>query len=143
MGLGKGEARVLLAKYCDDRQEQRMLQAEFFAWMMDQAKEWARPRPGMVYGLSYAVSSEFLGTNRCPVCHGVAEVQAGALRVSCDPCGGTGMRYPSEQDFADAIGCTIAAYRHMWASRVAMGRRELDRLEYAAVTRFAEVMGHE
>jgi len=137
-GLGRGDARLLLAKYCDDQSERKLFKAEFFMWVMGKAQDWQRPKPGMVYGLSYAAAEEFLGANICPTCRGVHEIGTWV----CPDCQDTpGYRYPSEVEYAKAIGCTIPAYRSVWTSRVAMCRRELSRLEYVALLRFSEVMG--
>lgn len=140
MGLSREQARLLWAKYCDDVAEQGMFKAEFFMWVMDQARDWARPKPGMVYGLAYRAADEFLSANRCPACKGASQRLIGDLAASCATCEGTGYRYPTEQDYAKAIGCTLPAYRAVWAGRTALCRRELSRMEYAALARFAEVM---
>jgi hypothetical protein len=99
-GLGRGDARLLLAKYCDDQSERKLFKAEFFSWVMGKAQDWQRPKPGMVYGLSYAAADEFLGANICPTCNGVHEIGT----WKCPDCQDTpGYRYPSEVEYAKAM----------------------------------------
>lgn len=139
MGLTRQQARLLLAKYCDDVAEQRMFAAEFFDWVLTRAEfeRWHRPKIGMIHGLAYAAAGEFLGANRCPKCDG-AHIRG---TVTCPHCVDTpGYRYPTEQEYAKAIGCTISAYRAVWSARVALCRRELARLEYSALAKYAEIM---
>ncbi len=145
LGLKPGHARLLLAKYCDDQTEARLFKAAFFDWPTGEVPKlgWIRPKSGMIYVLAYRSAEEFLSTNRCATCNGVAELTMGQKIVTCGDCHGTGFRYPTEHDYANALGVTIQAFRAVWASRLALCRRELARMEYEALERFGEVMADE
>jgi len=136
--IGAKPAGMLLAKYADDKQEERKCRAWWLMETIEVAQErgWKRPRARMVEEMAYATMDEHMGRDtRCRTCHGTKERVVGHTVVECPTCRGQGFLPYSPEAYADRIGFTMLEWDRAWRERVDWARRALYRWEQDAAER--------
>ena len=58
--------------------------------MENMALDWPRPRNHWIFDLTKLAVSDFLAPALCPTCNGLGSFNHGQLKVTCEPCLGTG-----------------------------------------------------
>ena len=146
MGMGHDPlgAEMLMAKFALDDSALRSASVRWFMVIGDRAlrQRWDRGTPGTMKRMADWTMREYVDPNRCKTCHG-AEVMIAKLLRTCPACEGSGLRDPSEKAIARDLGIDLTEYRRLWSERLAWSRRELYRLDYAAMEALRDALREE
>jgi hypothetical protein len=142
MGHDPMGAELLLAKFSGDHGSIRSAKIRWRMAVGDRSisQKWGREPKGTTFALADWTLNEFLSSNRCTSCHGVAELLINNVKKSCPACHGTGLTDPSEHAISRSLGLPVADYRAHWSVRLGWCRRELQRIEYEALIALDEAL---
>lgn len=88
---------VIRVKYAGQHELTQDLFISLYTNMMESgAKDWIRPRHHWVFDMCKVGLDEFLAPSLCPTCNGIGERLFGNLKVTCEPCLGTGKYRPKD-----------------------------------------------
>jgi hypothetical protein len=135
--IGPRPAAMLMAKYLDDKQEERKVRVW---WRADvgryQARSW------MLDSLARETMNEHMGRDlRCNTCNGTKERVINNLPVICPDCQGAGFVPYSPDRYRAAIGCAPIEWDRVWRERVSWARRALHIWEADATDALARRRG--
>jgi len=116
--LTQCQSRLLRVKYAGEAQDYHLLWSSWFIKLMDRG--WSEG-DGMVEKLATISLEEHISPNRCWACKGTKGAMIANKHVDCPICYGSGYKY------------VIHDMQDPWNGRLEWCRRELQKLEQAAV----------
>jgi hypothetical protein len=137
MGMAHDDisAQMLLAKYAMDGAAMRSFRDSWAGVVARISRRDGWGRPDRASALAVYTLAEWLDSQRCRSCKGVAQQMTPEGRVEpCPACDGIGLRISGDRPVAKALGMSNEGYRKSpWRERALWCRAELLRRELTAV----------